>query len=175
VPITEKCRHYFNHWGEIRFVRHEAMEPWEGIEDWPEQLRLRIRSHHRRILCRHFRYRSPAQIERRIATRAASALSGTVFRHEAIKDWRTSVGLALQQPNCWKDVQYVTDPTQMEWGWKSRVIDATHLVFDAHDGRFVLNENLMPPIPGVRRPLLQRLVSDGYTRSNVQRLRKQTD
>ena len=51
-------------------------------------------------------------------------------------------------------MQYVIDPTQMEWGWESRVIDATHLAFDAHDGRFVLNENLMPPIPGVRRPIL---------------------
>ena len=39
-------------------------------------------------------------------------------------------------------MQYVIDPTQMEWGWESRVIDATHLAFDAHDGRFVLNENL---------------------------------
>src|SRR5882724_1118762 len=87
VPITEKCRHYFNHWSEIRFVRHEAMEPWQGIKGWPENLASRVHSHQRRIRCRHFPYRSPAQIERRIATRTPSAF--TAFRNETIKDWHT--------------------------------------------------------------------------------------
>lgn len=169
VPITEKCRHYFNHWSEVRFVRHEAMEPWEGIEGYPEGLSGRVRSYPRRILCRHFPYRSPAQIERRIATRAASALSGTAFRHEAVKDWRAYVELRAGQKLRWvdiqEDIQFITDPAQMEWGWESRVVDAAYLVFDAHDGRFVINEHLMPPIPGVRRPLLQRLGSNRFTRS----------
>ena len=147
VPITEKCRHYFNHWSEIRFVRHEAMEPWQGIKGWPENLASRVHSYQRRIRCRHFPYRSPAQIERRITTRAASALSGAAFRHEAIKDWRTHVDLIATKKRRWKDMSFVTDPGQMEWSWESRVIDASHLVFDAHDGRFVLNEHLMPPIP----------------------------
>ena len=174
VPVTEKCRHYFNYWSEIRFVRTEAMEPWEGLRSWPEQLTDRARSHHRRIRCRHFPYRSPAQIERRIATRAASALSGTAFLHEAVEDWRTSHDpLAIRQHR-WNDVRYLKDPTQMEWGWESRVIDATHLVFDAHDGRFVFNESLMPAIPGVRRPLIRRLVANRFTRPVIRRLRKQT-
>ena len=167
VPITEKCRHYFNHWSEVRFVRHEAMEPWEGIEGWPEQLPPRVRSHSRRILCRHFPYRSPKQIELRIATRAASALSGTVFSHEAVKDWRATVDPTAIQQHQWKNVQYASDHTEMELGWESRVIDATHLVFDAHDGRFVLNEHLMP---GGRRPLPQRLAS--YARGIKKRLLK---
>ena len=163
VPITEKCRHYFNHWSEIRFVRHEAMEPWQGIKGWPENLTSRVHSHQRRILCRHFPYRSPAQIKRRIATRAPTAFSA--FRHETIKDWRTHIDLLATHKLRWKDMQFVTDPAEMERGWESRVIDARHLVFDAHDGRFVLNEHLMPPIPDLRQPLLRRFVSNRFTRS----------
>ena len=165
VPITEKCRHYFNHWSEIRFVRYEAMEPWEGIKGWPEGLASRVRSHQRRIVCRHFPYRSPTQIERRVATRAASALSGNAFRHEAVKDWRANIEMLAREKRRWPEVPFITDPAQMEWGWESRVVDAARLVFDAHDGRFVLNEHLMPPIPDVRRPLLRRLVSNRFTRS----------
>jgi hypothetical protein len=68
-------------------------------------------------------------------------------------------------------VQYVTEMDQMELGWESRVIDADHLVFDAHDGRFVINEHLMPSIPGMRRPPLQRLISNRFTRAILKRLR----
>jgi hypothetical protein len=30
--------------------------------------------------------------------------------------------------------------------WRSRVIDASELEYDAHDGKFVVNEHLMPPM-----------------------------
>jgi|GEM_PF-530583 len=172
VPITEKCRHYFNFWSEIRFVRHEVMEPWEGTEGWPEKLVRRVRSHRHRMLCRHFPYRSPSQIERRIATRAASAMSGTVFSHEAVKDWRKTVDPVSIREHHWNDLEYATDPTEMEWGWESRVIDAANLVFDAHDGRYVLNKHLMPSIPGVPRPLLHRIVSNRFTRPIIRRVWK---
>ncbi len=166
VPITERCRHYFTHWSEVRFVRHEAVEPWDDRKNWPEKvLTGRVRSHPERIRYRHFPYRSPAQIERRIATRAPTALSGTSFRHEAVKNWRASVELLATQQRRWPYFEFVTDRDEMEWGWESRVIDASHLVFDAHDGRFVLNEHLMPPIPDFRRPLLRRFVSNRLTRS----------
>jgi hypothetical protein len=62
VPIHEKCRRYFNHWSEQRFVRHEAMDPWTKDEGWPEGLSMRGLVHPRRIRCRHFAYRSPSQI-----------------------------------------------------------------------------------------------------------------
>jgi hypothetical protein len=173
VPITEKCRHYFNYWSEVRFVRTEAMEPWEGIAGWPEALTERVRSYNRRILCRHFPYRSPSQIERRTQTRAPSALSGTVFCHEAVKSWRTTHDPLVIRQHRWNatEVPYFTNPAQMEWGWESRVIDAAHLVFDAHDGHFVLNEDLMPAIPGVRRPFIKRLVVNRFTRPIVRGFR----
>jgi len=153
VPITDKCRHYFNHWSELRFARHEAMDPWPpGRLGWPEGIERRVRTHHRRILCRHFPYRSPEQIERRLATRAPSALTGQ-FSHEGLKDWRATVDPVSIRKHKWRKMEYVADATELELGWESRVIDAEHLVYDAHDGRFVLNENLMPPIPGSVRAL----------------------
>lgn len=163
VPITDKCRHYFNHWSEIRFVRHEAMEPWiKG--GWPEDLTRRARSYHKRILCRHFPYRSPKQIELRLATRSASAVSGTVFNHEALRNWSATVDPRAIRRHRWQDVRYVKDPTKLECRWESRVIDASGLVFDAHDGNFSVNEDLMPPIPGVPRPLSMRLRHNRITR-----------
>jgi len=175
VPVMEKCRHYINYWSEIRFVRHDVMEPWEGIEGWPERLIHRVRSYRHRIRCRHFPYRSPTQIERRIATRASTALSGSAFTHEAVKDWRKTVDpLAIRQ-HLWNNLEYVTEPTEMEWGWESRVIDARNLVFDAHDGRFVFNSYLMPPIPGITRPLYRRIVSNRYTRPIIRRILKQSE
>jgi len=166
VPITEKCRHYFTHWSEVRFVRHEVTAPWDSLKAWPRKVIAgQVRAHPQRIRCRHFPYRSPAQIERRLATRAAGALSGTGFRHERVKNWRTSVELLVTQQRRWPDFEFVSNEHEMEWGWESRVIDASHLVFDAHDGQFVLNEHLLPPIPGARRSFPQRLISNRFTRS----------
>jgi len=164
APVMNKCRYYFNFWSEIRFVRHEAMEPWEGTAGWPEGLTLRVRSYPHRIVCRHYPYRSPEQIERRIATRAATALSGTAFRHEAIRDWRRMFEPGAIRKHRFWNLEQVTDPTSLESDWESRVVDVKDLVFDAHDGHFVLNEGLMPPIPGIRRPFRRRLISNRYTR-----------
>lgn len=164
VPVAEKCRHYFNHWSEIRFVRHEAMAPWAGVDGWPEGVASRFRSHRQRILCRHFPYRSPQQIERRLATRSASAVSGAVFSHEALADWRATVDPRQIRRHRWQAVKYITDPARYDLGWESRVIDAAALDYDAHDGRFVLNEDLMPPIPGQSRPWAVRLRHNRLTR-----------
>jgi hypothetical protein len=155
VPITEKCRHYFNHWSETRFVRHEALHPWPpGTLGWPEGIEKRVRTHRRRILCRHFSYRSPQQIERRLATRAPNALTGQ-FSHEGIKDWRSTVDPVAIRKHKWQKVDYVTDVGELDLSWESRVIDARHLVYDAHDDKFVLNEHLMPPLPGTLRAKLR--------------------
>lgn len=160
ASVMEKCRHYFNHWSELRFVRHEAMTPWDGRGGWPEGLEARTRSHPRRILCRHFPYRSPEQIEKRLATRRASAVGGQVFSHEAIADWSRVVDPRAVQQHRWSQVEYIRESEKFDGSWQSRVIDHRALEFDAHDGRFKINEDLMPPIPGVRPSLLSRLSYD---------------
>lgn len=161
VPITDKCRHYFSHWSEPRFVRHEHMEPWRGEGEhfwpgWPEQLLYRARSHQRRILCRHFSYRSPSQIELRLKTRAANAVNGGEFWPEAVKNWSEMFSPAAirarRRGHRWGTPEFQASqfqaPDQSSYSdWRSRVIDAAQLEFDAHDGAFVVNEDLMPPMP----------------------------
>ncbi len=171
VPVEEKCHYYFNHWSEIRFVRHEVMDPWVGKEDWPEGLTERSFSYHRRILCRHFSYRSPQQIERRIKARAESILRESLFRHESFKNWRkaTLSMLSRKQPNWnWKDWETLEENESREnlnFSWESRVIEAELLEYDAHDGNFVVNESIMPTIRNMRYPLPQRLMQTQFMRS----------
>jgi len=65
------------------------------------------------------------------------------MKHQGLAD---ACRAALQHRNtAGADMQFVNRSAQIERGWESRVIDATHLVFDAHDGRFVLKRTLMPP------------------------------
>lgn len=164
VPIFEKCRYYFNHWSELRFVRHEAMEPWMKDGGWPEGILDRARSHPRRIRCRHFPYRSPSQIERRLSTRKASSSPSGPFSHEALENWSACVDPRAIRKHRWKRVSYISESRDLDCSWESRVIDSRALVFDAHDGKFEFNEDLMPPIPSRLRPWLERLRYNRLTR-----------
>lgn len=148
IPVGQKCRFYFNHWSEIRFVRHRDLQIWPATQEgWPKDIAQRARSCPIRILVKHYPYRSPQQIERRIATRSASAVAGKVFQHEAIANWSATVEPSAVQRHRWKDLVLITDPQKMERTWESRVINASSLNYDAHDDRYVINEHLMPPIP----------------------------
>jgi glycosyltransferase involved in cell wall biosynthesis len=148
VPVAEKCRYYYNHWSEIRFVRHRDLAPWPSSRSgWPDGITSRVASCPVRILAKHFAYRSPSQIEQRIKTREAAALSGRLFNHEAISNWAAIVDPAAVREHRWRDLAYTTDTELLERGWESRVIDANSLNYDAHDGRYVINEHLMPQIP----------------------------
>lgn len=160
VPIAEKCRHYFSHWSEPRFVRHEHMEPWRGEGEhfwpgWPERLLYSARSHQRRILCRHFSYRSPSQIELRLSTRAKSATRDGEFWHEAVSNWSEMFSPSSirgrRLKHRWGDPEFQAHQFQpsgsgLRPDWRSRVIDVSELEYDAHDGKFVVNEHLMPPM-----------------------------
>lgn len=138
VPVEEKCRHYLNHWSEPRFFRHLPGLRWrEGDGGYPAGLWSRPASP-RRILVRHFPYRSPAQIQRRLDARRGSA----EFAHESIGDWAQAIA----------DIRSVGRFVGVSGGrdtgsWTDRVVPAAALDFDSHDGSFVINAELMPPIP----------------------------
>ena len=164
VPVLERCRHYFNHWSEPRFMRHEVMTPWEADTGWPEGIDNQIRHHPRRIRCRHFAYRSPSQIERRLATRIGSATPSGAFSHEALQNWSDMVNPVAVRKHRWKQITYINDRAKLDSSWESRVVDARALVFDAHDGHFEFNEDLMPPIPNTLRPWWERVRYNRFTR-----------
>jgi glycosyltransferase involved in cell wall biosynthesis len=125
-PIEEKARYYLSDWSEARFFKYDRKLAWSEGEKFPYAGAI----YPKRIRLKHYKYRSPQQLERRTAARRATIQSGTVsFLHERrIVDWR------------------------------SHVRQAAKLDFDAHDGRFVVREELMPKLPITAR-LPPRLVN----------------
>lgn len=76
-----------NCWSEIRFFRHRDRLRWEPAEEKPTHIGI---WHPEPILVRHYQYRSPAQMQRRldIRNRIPRNSQGRPFPHVKEKDWR---------------------------------------------------------------------------------------
>jgi hypothetical protein len=167
VSVLDRCRYYLNHWSEPRFFRHEPGMRWrEGDGGYPAALWSRPAAP-TRVLLRHFPYRSPAQIQRRLDARAA----GAEFAHENVGGWAEAV-VAIRSAG-----GFVPGPFSAgSAGWRDRVLAASALDYDAHDGEFVINESLMPPIPApLPRSRRWRASARSGARQLVRRLRPRTD
>lgn len=128
--VGEKSKYYLNDWSEARFFRYDRKLIWSEGEKFPYAGAI----YPTRIRLKHYKHRSPQQLERRTAMRQAAIQSGTVsFMHERRTD-----------------------------DWRSHVRPASELDFDAHDGRFVVREDLMPKLPLTARlpPRLVNLLRD---------------
>mgnify|MGYP006279081359 CR=1 FL=1 len=150
VPIDERIRYYHNNWSELRFVRETPDLFWPDERDWP----IRTQGPYpRRIRVKNFVYRSPEQIRRRLDDRyeaiAASAeLGASCFQHE--------------QPANWVDVQLgraprviEDDPAPSPPSWRSRIMPAAELHYDAGDGTYVeAPPGTLPPLPPTSRPVV---------------------
>jgi glycosyltransferase involved in cell wall biosynthesis len=141
VPVVEKCRYYVNNWSEPRFFRDSARLAWyEG--GWPDRLGP---AYPTRIRLKHFQYRSPEQIQKRLDTRREAFARGS-FLHEQFPEWKQSVLDPLHAD--FSDSRPEHAPTS----WRDRVIEASLLVEDGGDGPYVVNEAALPPIPPRRAP-----------------------
>lgn len=142
VPVEEKCRYYLNHWSEPRFFRHVPGQRWHAEDGgYPTAVWARPASP-QRIRLKHFAYRSPAQIQKRLDGRRAQAGAGGEFSHEAVVDWAKAVaGIREHGHFAGTAGESVAD------SWVQRVVPASALDFDAHDGTLIVNHELMPPIP----------------------------
>ncbi len=80
-PVHHRVRWYANNWAEPRFVRHRATSRWVDTP-WP---RGPLRTSPVSVPIRHYQYRSPQQVQRRIAIRRATS----AFPHEkaGVSDW----------------------------------------------------------------------------------------
>lgn len=87
---------------EARFFRHREGLVWES-GSWPRHMGVHSPIH---VLIKHFRYRSPAQIQLRLDTRHAATAAG----------W----------PNFAHDNQLT---------WTEKLRDVSEMFFDAHDGQ----------------------------------------
>jgi hypothetical protein len=111
MPPTERLRYYMANASEPRFFRHRTKLRWE-VGAWPAHCGTVCP---KRILVRHYQFRSPTQMQTRVGTRAVVAQRGG------------------QQFPHW-----------VEMDWRSLVCEAVNLHYDSGDGQFVINENALP-------------------------------
>lgn len=141
VPIGEKCRYYLNHWSEPRFFRHVPGQRWHPTDGgYPTAVWARPASP-QRIRLKHFAYRSPAQIQKRLDGRRQAG-AGVEFSHETVVDWANAVA-GIREHGHFTGTFGDSVPDS----WVQRIVPASALDFDAHDGTFIVNDELMPPIP----------------------------
>jgi hypothetical protein len=141
VPVEDKCRYYLNHWSEIRFFRHHHSLKWEGTVH-PERI-YGWQPYPVRIWVKNYPYRSPQQIQKRLATRSSAVAAGQ-FLHEAMPDWASVIDPDRMRSNGREEAIRRAGPSYATIRWQERVVDASKLNFDAHDRRFVVNDDLMP-------------------------------
>jgi glycosyltransferase involved in cell wall biosynthesis len=116
-------RYYVANYSEPRFFRHRDGLVWDERGAWPAHVGVVTP---RRIRVRHYQFRSPSQIERRLATRREAAARGySHFAHSQAADWREKIDRSAE------------------------------LHLDNGDGAFVIDEAAMPRHlePPLRRAL----------------------
>jgi len=149
VPYTEQwspdqLRYYLTNWSEERFVRHVPGVRWEG--GWPAGF-WQMWSARKRIRLRHFQYRSPPQIQRRLQTRLTN--NEGFFVHERKDEW---IPRGLRQ----EDLMWPGQPPTVQDLWRTRIVKADALHFDAgDDGHVRVDAKLLPAMWG-HRPLVKR-------------------
>jgi len=147
-------RHYSANWSEPRFVRHDPGVDWSGT--WPENF-YQLRSARRRIRLRHYQYRSPPQIQRRMSLRLRSPEK--MFRHEKTKGWLTG-GLS-QEDLVWPNTTQAEEDL-----WRTRIVRADALDYDDGESALRIDQKRLPRMWGrptfiqkavgrIRRPLVR--------------------
>lgn len=139
VPVERKLRYYVNNWSEPRFFRHSKRLVWRQ-GGWPEELGP---AYPRRIRLKHFQYRSPNQIQKRLQARSEPMRRGH-FLHEGLPSWKTAmlgVGHA--------DFE-ASSPRHAAQHWTDRVLDSSGLLEDTTGTDYLIVEEALPPIPPAR-------------------------
>ena len=149
TPVQERLRYYLNNWGELRFFRHSDKIIWTRTEDYGgfPGVMFTAPAYPVRIWLKHYQYRSPDQIERRLRTRRPAMEASTGFLHEVTPNWRAAIATKRDAPLAFENA----GPEFAGACWEERVVSAASLNYDAFDRRFIINENLMPEFP-VRLP-----------------------
>jgi glycosyltransferase involved in cell wall biosynthesis len=138
TPVEQRLRYYKNHWGEPRFFRHGDDIVWTREHGFPETL-ARAPVYPVRIWLKHYQYRTPEQIERRLLTRRSAIEAGTGFLHEALPDWSAVIAAA---EHAFPDFEK-SRPECTGARWEERIVPAASLNYDCFDRRYVVNESLM--------------------------------
>ena len=171
ITIEQRLRYYLNHWGEVRFFRHSDDIVWTRTQDYggfPKAVWEGL-AYPVRIWLKHYQYRSPEQIQRRLLTRRPAIEAGSGFRHEALANWGAAVAAA-------RDTPVDLEGARQEFAgarWEERIVPDAFLNYDGFDRRYVVNESVMPqiPVPPARSRL--RIVIPEAIRALLGRLQRQ--
>ncbi len=140
TPIRERLRYYRCDWSEQRFFRFRPDAAWPPYATSPVDAGY---VYPVRIWLKHFQYRSPEQIERRLQARYKVYVGKDrrVFPHEFHEGWVDHVlGGGTEHP-------LMLPPIDEMPSWEERVVPASGLDRDELDGRLVCDESRLPPLP----------------------------
>ena len=98
TPVQQRLRYYLNNWGELRFFRHSDDIVWTRSQGGFPPTMFTASAYPVRIWLKHYQYRSPEQIERRLRTRRAAMEASTGFLHEATPNWRAAIATKRDAP-----------------------------------------------------------------------------
>lgn len=88
-PFPDLPRHYLANASEPRFFRHRPKLNWSPDDAWPRHVGL---VYPERIRLRHYQWRTPDQIQRRLDTRREAAERGyRTFLHTIEKSWQEKI------------------------------------------------------------------------------------
>lgn len=144
VPIEQRSRYYLNDWADPRCFRYKNNLSWDENtgDDWPSAI-FKAPIYPIKIWIKHYQYRSPKQIQKRLETRSAAIAKGK-FIHEARPNWDKAVeslktnSSLLAKGYKEADLQYATT------NWQERLVNSSAIDYDAHDGKYIVREDLMP-------------------------------
>jgi glycosyltransferase involved in cell wall biosynthesis len=126
-PIERRLRFYASpDHSEARFARHS-----ENLGEIGFHLLRPV--YPRRIRAKHFQYRSPTQIQKRLETRR-DAMQRGLFRHEKRGYWAT--GVLVPGPASTEEI-----PER----WEERIVNSELLNYDAGNGIYAEGKPWLPP------------------------------
>lgn len=136
IPIQDKLRYYLNNLSTLRMIRDNGHLAWKD-RSWPRHRDPNLPT---RIWLRHYQYRSPQQIQRRLNVRYQNMRrGGDRFPHEKNVDWHAAI--VAGSPSAQREERRSGCPS-----WEDRVVPSEGLYDDRHDGHYVLREDLMAPV-----------------------------
>lgn len=87
--LIPKIRFYKAENSEIRFFRYRNRLSWHEKAQWPTHIGL---VHPKRILYKHYKYRSPLQIQKRLDTRCMARKQGFPgWEHASVNNWQKQI------------------------------------------------------------------------------------
>jgi glycosyltransferase involved in cell wall biosynthesis len=97
IPIFERRRYYLINWKEARLFRNDPLSPWDPKTNkyYPHIYRTFSKRH---ILNRHYQFRDPEQIQKRLSLRFGNPL----FPHVASPDWQSAI-VSSKRLNCYRE------------------------------------------------------------------------